>query len=150
MAGESKSYPKKYWWVVLVALPVGLALIGILPQLTGRSGREDSGGTEVRIDGDNNFVNMGNLTIVNNISVIAQEYQKQTGQPLADHLRQLIEQAVAAAMKNDHATSVRLYEQIASQVPVPSIYNNLGIESQRPEYRRVPKSFQPSDRERRD
>ena len=128
MAGESKSYPKKYWWVVLVALPVGLALIGILSQLIGRSGREDSGGTEVRIDGDNNFVNTGNLTIVNNISVIAQEYQKQTGQPLADHLRQLIEQAVAAAKKNDHATSVRLYEQIASQVPVPSIYNNLGVE----------------------
>ena len=128
MAGESKSYPKKYWWVVLVALPVGLALVGILPQLIGRSGREDSGGTQVRIDGDNNFVNTGNLTIVNNIPVIAQEYQKQTGQPLADHLRELIEQAVAAAKKNDHATSVRLYEQIASQVPVPSIYNNLGVE----------------------
>ena len=99
MAGESKSYPKKYWWVVLVALPVGLALVGILPQLIGRSDREDSGGTQVRIDGDNNFVNTGNLTIVNNISVIAQEYQKQTGQPLADHLRQLIERELPQIAK---------------------------------------------------
>ena len=45
MADESKGYPKKYWWVVLVALPVALALIGILSQLIGRSGGDDSHGT---------------------------------------------------------------------------------------------------------
>ena len=67
------------------------------------------------------------MTVINNISVIAQEYQRYTGQALSDELKQLIEQAVAAARKNDPA-SVRLYEQVANQVPVPAIFNNLAVE----------------------
>ena len=102
----------------VVALPVALGVIGILPQWIGRSGGEDPGETGVRIDGSgDNIVNTGTVTVMNNISVIAQEYQKETGQALSDNLRQLIEQAVAAAKKNDDASSVRLYEQIASRFP---------------------------------
>jgi hypothetical protein len=130
MAGESKNFPKKYWWVVLVALPVVLALIAIVPQLMGGSGEKPAGGSGVSIVGNNNTVTVDNssqMTVINNISVIAQEYQKYTGQALSDELKQLIEQAVAAARKNDPA-SVRLYEQVANQVPVPAIYNNLAVE----------------------
>ena len=129
MAGESKNYPKKYWWVVLVALPVVLALIGIFPQLFGRSGEKSAGGG-ISIVGNDNTVTIDNstqMTVINNISVIAQEYQKYTGQALSDDLKQLIERAVAAATKNDPA-SVRLYEQVANQVPVPAIFNNLAVE----------------------
>jgi ribosomal protein L17 len=131
MAGESKNYPKKYWWVVLVALPVVLALIGTFPQLIGRGGEKSAGGSGMSIVGNNNTVTIDNstqMTVINNISVIAQEYQKYTGQALSDDLKQLIERAVAAATKNDHAASVRLYEQVANQVPVPAIFNNLAVE----------------------
>jgi ribosomal protein L17 len=131
MAGESKNYPKKYWWVVLVALPVALALVAIVPQLIGGSGAKPAGDNGVSIVGSNNTVTIDNstqMTVINNISVIAQEYQKYTGQALSEDLKQLIERAVAAATKNDHAASVRLYEQVANQVPVPAIFNNLAVE----------------------
>ena len=85
MAGESKNFPKKYWWVVLVALPVVLALIAIVPQLMGGSGEKPSGANAVSITGNNNTVTIDNssqMTVINNISVIAQEYQKYTGQAL--------------------------------------------------------------------
>ena len=137
MAGESKNFPKKYWWVVLVALPVVLALIAIVPQLMGGSGEKPSGDNAVSITGNNNTVTIDNssqMTVINNISVIAQEYQKYTGQALSDELKQLIEQAVAAARKNDPA-SVRLYEQVANQVPVPAIFNNLAVEYREDEER---------------
>jgi hypothetical protein len=130
MAGESKNFPKKYWWVVLVALPVVLALIAIVPQLMGGSGETPAGDNAVSITGNNNTVTIDNstqMTVINNISVIAQEYQKYTGQALSDELKQLIERAVAAATKND-PSSVRLYEQVANQVPVPAIFNNLAVE----------------------
>ena len=51
MAGESKNFPKRYWWVVLVALPVVLALIAIVPQLMGGSGEKPAGGSGVSIVG---------------------------------------------------------------------------------------------------
>lgn len=129
MAGDSKNFPKKYWWVVLVALPVALALIAIVPGLIG-DGDKPAGDNAVSITGNNNTVTIDNstkMTVINNISVIAQEYQKFTGQTLSDDLKQLIERAVSAAMRND-AASVGLYEQIAKQAPVPAIFNNLAVE----------------------
>lgn len=134
MARESRIYPRKYWWVVVVALPVVLALIAVFPQLVKTSAepaKPTAGGIDTSVTGNNNTVNIDNsskMTVINNVSLIAAEYQKYTGQALSDDLRQQIEQAVAAAMKNDHAESIRLFEQVASQAPVPAIYNNLGVE----------------------
>lgn len=36
---EKQEYPKKYWWVVLVAVPIIVALIGIIPRLKDENGR---------------------------------------------------------------------------------------------------------------
>ena len=139
MAGDSPSYPKKYWWVVVVALPVALALIALIPQLGGKQEPSPAppappppvGGTVATVVGDNNKVSIDNssqMTIINNVSVIAEEYRKHTGQVLPDDLKEQIEQAVAAAMKKDHGESIRLFEQVAAKAPVPAVYNNLGVE----------------------
>ena len=141
MAGDSSSYPKKYWWVVVVGLPVVLALIALIPQLLGKqepspgpsapAPAPPTGGTVATITGDNNKVSIDNssqMTIINNVSVIADEYRKQTGQVLPDDLKEQIERAVDAAMKKDHGESIRLFEQVAAKVPVPAVYNNLGVE----------------------
>lgn len=122
---DSKSYPKKYWWVVVVAVPIVIALIGVVPRLTGGSGdtRPPAG---ISVVGDGNTV-IGSMTVVNNITVIAREVEKYTGQALSDDLKRLIEQALALTARNDAAASVKLYEQIASRAPVPAIFNNLGV-----------------------
>jgi hypothetical protein len=123
------SYPKKYWWVVVVALPIVLAVIAVLPGLLKSS--NGSSTPSVSVTGDGTIVNYGyleNNTFVTNVEVIAREYEAHTGRPLDDDLKRQIEQAVSAALKNDHTQSVRLFEQIAQSAPVPAIYNNLGVE----------------------
>ncbi len=121
--------PRKYWWVVAVAVPVAVALIAVLPGLFKPSG--PGGGTNTTINGNNNTVNFDystNNTFVTNVKVIAREFELQTGRPLSDDLRQQIESAVKAAMQNNHTESIRLLEQVAQAAPVPSIYHNLGVE----------------------
>ncbi len=128
---KEESYPKKYWWVVIVAVPITIALIAAAPALLKSSGGSGGGpGTTINT-GEKSTVNIDNSThntFVTNVAVIAQQYEAQTGRPLNDDLRRQIEQAVSAALKNDHGESIRLFEQIAASVPVPAVYNNLGIE----------------------
>lgn len=118
--------PKKYWWVVAVAVPIVLALIAIVPQLRKPAG--GSGGGTTITGGTNTIVYGTNNTFITNVNVFAREYELQTGQPLSDDLRKQIEAAVAAAQQNNHAESVRLFEQVAKAAPIPAIYNNLGVE----------------------
>jgi len=118
--------PKKYWWVVAVAVPIVIALIAIVPQLRKPTG--GSGGGTTITGGTNTIVYGTNNTFITNVNVFAREYELQTGQPLSDDLRKQIEAAVAAAQQNNHAESVRLFEQVAKAAPIPAIYNNLGVE----------------------
>jgi hypothetical protein len=127
---KEESYPKKYWWVVVVAVPIAVALLAAVPALLKSSGGS-GGGLVTTITGDNATVNYDystHNTFVTNVAVIAREYEAQTGRPLDDDLKRQIEQAVSAALKNDHGESIRLFEQIAASVPVPAVYNNLGVE----------------------
>ena len=129
MANDGK-VPRKYWWVVAVALPVTLALIAIVPNLLKSSGGS-SGGTNTSITGNNNTVSFDystHNTFVTNVNVIAREYEPQIGRPLSDDLRRQIEAAVNAALQGNHTESIRLLEQVAEAAPVPAIYNNLGVE----------------------
>jgi hypothetical protein len=129
VVANDKKIPRKYWWVVAVAVPVAVALISIVPGLFKPSG--SGGGTSTAITGDNNTVNFDystHNTFVTNVNVIAREYELQTGRPLGDDLRRQIESAVNAAMQNNHTESIRLLEQVAQAAPVPAIYHNLGVE----------------------
>jgi len=126
---NDEKVPRKYWWVVAVAVPVAVALIPIVPGLLKPPG--SGGGTSTAITGDNNTVTFDystHNTFVSNVNVIAREYELQTGRPLGDDLRRQIESAVNAAMQNNHTESIRLLEQVAQAAPVPAIYHNLGVE----------------------
>ena len=126
---NGEKVPRKYWWVVAVAVPVAVALISVVPSLFKSSG--SGGGTSTAITGDNNTVNFDystHNTFVTNVNIIAREYELQTGQPLGDDVRRQIESAVNAAMQNNHTESIRLLEQVAQTAPVPAIYHNLGVE----------------------
>jgi hypothetical protein len=126
---KDESYPKKYWWVVVVAVPIIVALIAVLPALF-KTSESSGGGPVTTITGDNNTVTFDystRNTFVTNVALIAREYEEQTGRPLDADLKRQIEQAVDAAVKNNHAESIRLFEQIAASAPVPAVYHNLGV-----------------------
>ena len=127
MAGGEK-VPRKYWWVVAVAVPVAVAIIAILPGLLGSSNSRS--GTSTTISGDNNTVNFDystHNTFVTNVNVIAREYELQTGRRMSEDLKAQVQAAVDAAMQNNHAESIRLFENVAKVAPVPAVYNNLGV-----------------------
>ena len=127
---SSERVPKKYWWVVAVVVPIVVALVAIVPDLVKSFGKS-AGGPSASIRGNNNRVSFDystHNTFVTNVAVIAGEYEAQTGRPLDDDMKRTIEQAVSAALQSNHTESVRLFEQIATAVPVPAIYNNLGVE----------------------
>jgi hypothetical protein len=62
-------------------------------------------------------------------STIGKATKKYLGRPLNDEaLKREIEQAIAQAVAGKSGESVRLFEELSRKVPVPSIYNNLGVE----------------------
>jgi hypothetical protein len=129
VVANDEKVPRKYWWVVAVAVPVAVALIAVVPGLFKPSG--SGGGTSTAITGDNNTVSFDYSThnsFVTNLNVIAREYELETGRPLGDDLRRQIESAINAAMQNNHTESIRLLEQVAQTAPIPAIYHNLGVE----------------------
>lgn len=46
----SDPYPRRYWWVVLVAVPITVGLIAIIPKFSGGS---SSTGNNIKIEGAN-------------------------------------------------------------------------------------------------
>ena len=144
MTAEPRAYPKKYWWVVLVALPIALAVITAFSGILSRGGSSPSAPPAVVIPpattvsgtgnvvGNGNVVNVtnvGNLYLTTNISIFEGESQKYLGRPLNDEaLRREIEQAISQAVAGKSGDSIRLFEELSRKVPVPSIYNNLGVE----------------------
>jgi hypothetical protein len=103
--------PRKYWWVVAVAVPVAVALIAVVPGLFKPSG--PGGGTNTTINGNNNTVNFDystNNTFVTNAKVIAREFELQTGRPLSDDLRQQITPCVRAVEGEDRRSAGRRSE----------------------------------------
>jgi hypothetical protein len=144
MTEEGKKYPKKYWWLVLLVLPVILALIPVLPALfkkedktgdtqTGK-GNIHQAGTGNGTGNVNESVNILNSDLsskmyVTNVSIIASEYERTHGHPLTDgDLKEQIERAVAEAEAGRHTESIQLLEKLSKNVPLPAIYTSLGVE----------------------
>jgi hypothetical protein len=128
---DKTNVPKKYWWVIPVGVPIGVALIAATPLLLKSCGGSGgSGGAGTTYNAETMTFNYG-TTYVTNVNIIAKEYELQTGRPLSDDLRRQIEAAVTAANQNNHAESARILEQVAKAAPVPAIYHNLGIEYQK-------------------
>ena len=140
MTEEGKKYPKKYWWLVLLVLPVILALIPVLPGLfkkEDKTGDSQTGKGNIHQTGTSNVnesVNILNSDLsskmyVTNVSIIASEYERTHGHPLTDgDLKEQIERAVAEAEAGRHTKSIQLLEKLSKNVPLPAIYTSLGVE----------------------
>jgi len=134
---ERSSYPRKYWWVVMVIVPIALAVIAIVPHLSTSAAPAPT----ITQSGPGSVVQTGqgsvNVTTndfstklyVTNVSMIIAEYERIEGKPLNDEaLKREIEKAVTAAVDGNGTDKVRLLEDLSRKLPLPAIYNNLGVE----------------------
>lgn len=95
-----------------IVVPVVVAVIGLYKISGGGGGEKHT---------PNNF------TLITDVSVIENQYLQITGHPLKDdNLKQLIQSAVNLAKAGQNEESRKLFEQVASAVPVPAVYTNLG------------------------
>ncbi len=117
----SSDYPKKYWWVILIVLPVALALIGILPSFLNST---SSSTAPIQIS---NTEFSGDLHFAN-VEVILQEFQEITGKALTDsNLLNFIQQGVNLVKGGEYAAAIPLFKEIVKKADLPSIHNNLGV-----------------------
>lgn len=66
------------------------------------------------------------LIVINNVTVIMEEYEKYRGKPASADLKQQIDQALGTTVDGKHR--IKLLEKIAAEAPLPSIFTNLGVE----------------------
>jgi len=77
--------------------------------------------------GGNDTKTPGNLTLITDVTVIENQYQAATGKPLTDeNLKEAVRSAVNLAKAGQYDASRQLFAQLASTVPVPAVFNNLG------------------------
>src|SRR5262249_17782698 len=68
-----------------------------------------------------------NFTTITDVTVIENQYQQVTGQPLTDPaLKEEIRQAVNLIKAGQFDASRKIFEQVAARAPVPAVFTNIG------------------------
>jgi tetratricopeptide (TPR) repeat protein len=99
-----------YKWAVGVGVPIAVALIALMKPGSGGDAKTS-----------------GNFTYVGSISVIENQYQQITGQPLKDEgVKAQLTAAVNLAKAGQYEASLKILEQVAPAVPVPAVFNTIG------------------------
>jgi tetratricopeptide (TPR) repeat protein len=112
--------PQWAWVGIVVPLVVG-ALVPVVIHFLGRSKTPDN------TTAIHNTYFSGDMYFKNEIS-IANQYQQTAGQPLNDAtLKQKIEQAAKLVANNNFKDAAPILQEVAQQVPVGAVYNNLGV-----------------------
>ncbi len=110
----SSPYPRKYWWVVLVIVPIVGGLITIIPMFLNNS---DSSGNRINVGGDLQI--MGTQVILNQL-------EERTTKADMKELESSISRAINLVEGGFYKDAIPLFEEIAKKAQAPAIYYNLG------------------------
>ena len=120
----SKDYPARYWWVVLVVVPLGAALIAVIPSLFKGSDDESPVSSNSiaisgsRVDGD--------IQIVDKQVLLQQLVETGLAEAQVAELKSLITQSQALLESKMYEAAADRLEQLAAAAPTAAAFNNLG------------------------
>jgi hypothetical protein len=118
----STQYPTKYWWLVLVVVPIAVAVISIL----GPFGKNQDKGS-----GDTIYMNViGNQftgdVAFNSVQLIIDQVQQIHHKEIPDSLVETLHQAIDLIQSKKFDEAIKLLQSVEPQAPVPALFNNLG------------------------
>jgi tetratricopeptide (TPR) repeat protein len=112
--------PKKYWWVIGAAVPIVVAIIGIIPNFTPSNGSGEKYYVDVAETQFNGKV------AFNNVTIVTQQTQQQLGAELPSGLVEKIQEAFKLIESKDFEEAIPVLESVAKAAPAPAILNNIG------------------------
>ena len=112
--------PKKYWWLVGIAVPVAVATIGIIPQLI----PTDGGGETFYVDVVGSQFN-GKVAF-NNVTIVEAQTRQQLGIELPEEIVETLRKALELSQARNFSEAIPALESVAKAAPVPAVFNNLG------------------------
>jgi len=94
--------------------------------------------------GPNEIKTPGNNVLILDVTLIENQFQQVTGQPLKDPAtKELLRSAVNLAKAHQYDESRKLFQQLAATVPVPVVWNNLGaLEADKGDYVAAKEAYQ--------
>ncbi|MFK7828627.1 MAG: tetratricopeptide repeat protein [Congregibacter sp.] len=113
----TQSFPRKYWWAVLVAVPIAVALISALPNLL--SGDNSSASTTFDLQGAQFD---GEVTMIDTQLIMEQIHQGAD----SDEIESLLQRAINLSKTGFQKEAIALFEDLAERTKSPEIFNNLG------------------------
>lgn len=116
----SSEYPKKYWWVVGIVVPIVVALIPVtIIFLKPEKVNEAMYISNPEYSGDMYFINLYG---------IENEYKETERDAVMEQsLKQKIEHAVNLVKMSKYKDAIPIFEKVVQSIPLPSIYSNLGV-----------------------
>ncbi|MEM1155590.1 MAG: tetratricopeptide repeat protein, partial [Pseudomonadota bacterium] len=122
----TEAYPKKYWWLVLVAVPIILALLALLPTLLPNGG--DSNGTSSR----GHQISIAGSTVGGDVQIVGSQviYQQLANSSEdKDELTETeasVERAYNLLSAGFYAEALPLFDKLAERLQTADAYNNAG------------------------
>ena len=114
------NYPRKYWWLILIALPIIIALINIIPSMSKEGG--SSAGNSISIEGS---TVEGDVQIVGTQNILNEIKEGLDGEQF-EELKSSVERAVNLTESGFYDDAIQAFKSIAKQTESPAVYNNLG------------------------
>jgi tetratricopeptide (TPR) repeat protein len=111
-------YQKKYWWLILVVVPIVVATIAAIPPFLNALKPAPSPLPPVLPVTNNKFAS--DLYFITKFGV-GEDAAKTPG------AQQVIQRATGLVQDSNYANAISLLEQAAAQYQLPTIYNNLGV-----------------------
>ncbi len=122
----SEGYPAKYWWVVLVAVPLVGGLIAILPDLFGGGGGGDEPAPGPTINVVGSEVG-GHVQVVENQLLLEQYHNSGLSEQQVAELTRLITESQSLQDAEMYGAAAGKMEQAVSTAPSAAAFNNLGV-----------------------
>ena len=116
--------PKKWWWVVGIAVPVVVALIAIVPGLLSSDGGQDETADIVYYKVEGNQY-QGNVAY-NSVNYIARQMEQSSGEALSENVLAMLRDAMSAVEDKDFDKGIPLLVALAETTSAPALLNNLG------------------------